>query len=192
MKARLGILATICVVISINACSDPNSLQATLPTSVDTLSVWALSGTPPSYPSGISIVARQAVPIDAGGAFDVALDINDNGQPVIYPLKLVVTPVGGTRPVGLQTVTGDFDSLLVAPKSGFEADTALILNFGQVVVVQATHSIQGDFCQFAISPDIYAKITVDSLNLASRILYFRMGVDPNCGFRSFAGGLPPN
>ncbi|MGH7650574.1 MAG: hypothetical protein ACREMS_01900 [Gemmatimonadaceae bacterium] len=190
MKARLGILATICVVIGFSACSDPNSLQATLPTSVDTLSVWALSGTPPSYPSGISIVARQAVPIDAFGQFDVALDINENGQPVIYPVKLVVTQVGGTREVGMQTVTGDFDSLMVAPKSGFEADSGLVLTPGQVVMLQSTHAGQGDFCQFAISPDIYAKITVDSLNLASRILYFRMGVDPNCGFRSFAGGLP--
>ncbi len=192
MKARLGIFATICVVMSLNACGNPNSLQATLPTSVDSLSVWALSGTPPSYPSGISIVARQVVAVDAFGLFDVALDINDNGEPVIYPVNLVVTQVGGPRAVGLQTVAGDFNSLVVAPPSGFEADSGLVLTPGQVVVLQSTHNGQGDFCEFAISPDIYAKITVDSLNLGSRILYFRMGVDPNCGFRSFVGGLPPN
>lgn len=192
MKARLGILATICVVIGLNACGDPNALQSTLPTSVDTLSVWALSGTPPSYPSGISIVARQAVTVDASGQFDAALDINDNGEPVIYPVKLVVSQIACARSVGMQKVAGDFDSLKVAPKSGFETDSALVLAPGQVVALQATHNCQGDICQFAVSPDINAKITVDSVNLALRILYFRMGVDPNCGFRSFAGGLPPN
>jgi hypothetical protein len=31
---------------------------------------------------------------------------------------------------------------------------------------------------------------VDSINTASRTLYLRMGLDPNCGFRSFATGIP--
>ena len=79
------------VVSGLNACGDPTSLQASLPTTVDTLSVFALSGTPPTYPSGISILARQTVRVDASALFDVALDINAAGNPVIYPVKLVVS-----------------------------------------------------------------------------------------------------
>jgi len=190
MKARLAFLATICVAAVLNACGNPTSLQATLITAVDSLSVWALSGTPPSYPSGLSIVSRQAVRVDAFASFDVALDIDANGNAVIYPVKLVVTTPGGSRPVGMQKVAGIFDSIAVAPKTGYELDSALVLNPGEVVAIQSSHNGSTDLCQFAISPYLYAKVVVDSINLASRIIYVRMGSDPNCGFRSFAAGIP--
>jgi hypothetical protein len=157
---------------------------------VDTLSVWALSGSPPSYPSAISIPRRQIVNVSAAASFDVALDINAAGQPVIYPVRLVVSTPGGGRPVGLQKVPGTFETVTAAPRSGYETDSALVVALGETVVVQAPHNIAQEVCQFAISPNLYAKIAVDSVNLASRILYFRLATDPNCGFRSFANGIP--
>jgi hypothetical protein len=190
MKARLALLATMVVVVFLNACGDPTSLQATLPNSVDSLSVFALSGTPPSYPSGVSIIARQPVRVDGFASFDIALDIDAAGHAVIYPPKLVVASPGGSRPVGLQKVPGLFDSVLVAPKDGYEADSALVLAPGEVVVVQSAHNTTGDLCVFAINPNIFAKIAVDSIDLASRTLFLRLGLDPNCGFRSFADGIP--
>jgi hypothetical protein len=57
-------------------------------------------------------------------------------------------------------------------------------------MVQAAHNSSGDLCQFALNPNIYAKIAVDSINLASRTLFLRLGLDPNCGFRSFVAGIP--
>jgi hypothetical protein len=190
MKARLAVLATMCVAVGLNACGDPTSLRANLLNSVDTLHVFALTGTPPSYPSGISIVAGQAVRVDGFAGFDVALDINSAGLPVVYPVKLVVASPGTARPVGLQKVTSSFDAVLEAPSTGYKGDAEVVLTPGETVVVQSPHNGSGDICQFAISPYIYAKITVDSVKLDSRILYLRMGVDPNCGFRSFADGLP--
>jgi hypothetical protein len=190
MKARLALLATMCVVTVLNACGDPTSLKANLVTAVDSLSLWALSGTPPAYPSGVSILARQAVRVDAFGAFDFALDIDDNGNAVIYPVKFVVTTPGATREVGLQKVAGLFDSVAAAPKTGYETDSALVLTPGQVVAIQSPHNLSQDLCQFAISPYLYAKVAVDSVNLASRLIYLRMGSDPNCGFRSFVAGIP--
>src|SRR6185436_14326694 len=118
MKFRLAILAAIPAVAVLNACGDPTNLKATLPTSVDSLSVFALSGTPPAYPSGVSIVARQPVRVDGFAAFDVAFDINANGQAMIYPVKLVVATPGGVRPIGLQRVPGTFETVTEAPKSG--------------------------------------------------------------------------
>src|SRR3954471_2808781 len=190
MKARLVLLATICVAAVLNACGDPTNIKAQLPTFVDSLSLWALSGTPPTYPSGISIPGRQVIRVDASASFDVALDINAVGEPVIYPVKLVVSTPGGGRPVGLQKVAGTFEQVTAAPTTGFETDSALVLTLGQTVVIQAPHNGPTELCQFAISPNLYAKITVDSVNLASRVLYFRMATDPNCGFRSFADGIP--
>ncbi len=190
MKGRLALLATMSVVVFLNACGDPTSLRAAISTSVDTLSVFALSGTPPSYPSGISILARQAVRVDGFAGFDIAFDINASGNVVVYPVKLVVATPAGSRPVGLQKVTGLFDTVLEAPKSGYENDSSLVLTPGETLVIQSAHNASQDICQFAVSPYLFAKIGVDSVNLVSRTIYLQLGLDPNCGFRSFASGIP--
>ena len=190
MKARLALLATMCVAVILSACGDPTSLKASLPTFVDTLSVFALSGTPPSYPSGVSIVARQAVRVDGFASFDVAFDIDASGNGIIYPVKLVVSSPSGSRPVGMQKSAGTFDQIVEAPKTGYETDSALVMAPGEVVIVETAHNSSGDLCQFSLSPNLYAKVVMDSVNLASRTLYLRMVFDPNCGFRSFADGIP--
>ena len=184
MKARLAFLATSCLAAVLNACGDPTSLSANLLTSVDTLSVFALSGTPPSYPSGISILARQPVQVNGFAAFDVALDINAAGNAIVYPIKLVVGS-GGARPVGMQKATGAFETVLEAPVTGYNTDDPLVLLPGETVVIQSAYGGQDDVCRFAVSPFLYAKIGVDSVNLATRTVYIKLGVDPNCGFRSF-------
>jgi hypothetical protein len=190
MKARLAIVATMCVAAVLNACGDPTNLRASGYTSVDTLSVFALTGTPPSYPSAISILAGQPVRVDGFGAFDVAFDIDPNGRAIMYPVKLVIASPGAARPVGLQKLAALFDSVTEAPSSGYNTETSVAVAPGETVVIQSAHNGSQDICQFALSPYIYAKIAVDSVNLATRTLYLRMGVDPNCGFRSFAEGIP--
>jgi hypothetical protein len=190
MKARFALLAAICSALVLSACGNPTNLRANLSTSTDSLTVWALSGTPPSYPSGVSLVGRQVVRVDGSASFDVALDIDASGHAVIYPVKLVVSTPGGGRPVGLQKVPGIFDSVTVAPKTGFETDSALVMAPGEVVTIQSPHNGSQDICQFAISPYLYAKIVADSVNLASRTVFVRVGFDPNCGFRSLGVGVP--
>jgi hypothetical protein len=174
----------------LNACGDPTSLKASLPTSVDSLSVFALSGTPPAYPSGIAIVARQPVRVDGFALFDIAFDIDTDGNAVVYPVKLIVATPGGSRPVGLQRSASAFDALTLAPNTGYQSDSALVMHTGEVVVVQAAHNTSGDLCQFSINPNIYAKIAVDSVDQSARMIFLKMGVDPNCGFRSFVAGIP--
>jgi hypothetical protein len=190
MKARLALIATMLVVTVLNACGNVASLKATIPTYTDTLSLWALSGTPPSYPSAISIPSRQIVRVDGFAGFDIAFDIDGNGKAVVYPVKLIVASPGGSRPVGIQKLSRSFDDVLAAPTTGFQTDSSLVIVPGETVAVESPHNGSGDLCQYAISPNIYAKIAVDSVNLASRIIYLRMGFDPNCGFRSFATGIP--
>jgi hypothetical protein len=190
MKARLALLATISVAVGLTACGDPTSVQASFPTTVDSLSVFALSGTPPTYPSALAVLSRQVVRVDGFAAFDVAFDINAAGNAVVSPVKLVVVSPGGSRPVGLLRVPGTFETALEAPKTGYEADSSFILTAGEVVMIQSAHNTSGDLCQFAINPNIYAKITVDSLIVGTRSIFLRLGLDPNCGFRSFVAGSP--
>lgn len=190
MKLRLALLATMSVVVLLNACGDPTSLKANSITSVDTLSLFALSGTPPSYPSGLAILARIPVRVDGFAGFDVAFDIDQAGKAVVYPVKLIVASPGGSRPVGLIKIAGAFESVTEAPKTGYQSDSSYILSPGETLVIQAAHNTQGDLCAFALNPNIFAKLAVDSVSVASRILYLRLGLDPNCGFRSFATGIP--
>ena len=189
MKARLAVIAAGLTAALISACGDPTGLKASLPNSVDTLSVFALSGTPPNYPSGLALLVRQPVHVDGSATFDLAFDINSDGNAVIYPVKFIVA-AGSSRPVALQKLAQKFDSVSEAPKTGYQSDSALVAVPGETIVVQSAHNAAADLCQFAINPNIYAKIGVDSVNLTSRTIYFRMGLDPNCGFRSFAEGLP--
>ena len=195
MKARLALLATMCVVVVLNACGDPTSLKASAATSVDTLYVFALSGTPPSYPSGISLLVGQAVPVNVflNGfpAFDVAFDIDTDGNAIVYPVKLVI-PSPGSRPVGLLKFGTPFETVLEAPATGYELDSAFVVSPGETLVVRSQHNISQDVCQFALNPYLYSKIAVDSVSLASRTIYLKLGLDPNCGFRSFATGVPTN
>src|SRR3981081_2203716 len=122
MKARLALIATMCVVTVLNACGNVASLKATIPTYTDTLSLWALSGTPPSYPSAISIRSRRIVRVAGFAGFDIAFDIDGNGKAVVYPVKLIVASPGGSRPVGIQKLSRSFDDVLAAPPTGFPTD----------------------------------------------------------------------
>ncbi len=62
------------------ACGNPSGLTAYISNSDTTASLYALSGTPVSLPSGYSIPARQAVRTDAASAFDFAFDIDTAGR----------------------------------------------------------------------------------------------------------------
>ncbi|HYS68620.1 MAG TPA: hypothetical protein VEM14_00145, partial [Gemmatimonadaceae bacterium] len=162
MKARLALLATMFVVVVLNACGDPTSLKASGITSIDTLNVFALSETPPSYPSGISLLARQPVRVDGNANFDIALDIGADGNAIVYPVKQVVSVPSGGRSVGLQKLTVTFDSVLAAPKDGYQVDTtAFVLVPGETLIIESQHNFQGDICQFALNPNIFAKLAVD-------------------------------
>jgi hypothetical protein len=86
-------------------------------------------------------------------------------------------------------VEGLFDSVTVAP-SGIYADSAVVLGQSGIVIVQAVRNGTADACQFDISPYIYTKIRVDSIDVDSRSVLLHAVLDPNCGFRSFESGIP--
>lgn len=111
---------------------------------------------------------------------------------VIYPVKLIVLPLTGFNEVGLLKVPGSFESVERAPTGDYERDEPLTVSVGEVVVIEARRNQQGDLCGFALSPNIYSKIVVDSVSAGTNAIWFRLAANPNCGFRSFAPGLPKN
>jgi len=189
MTSRKFALAMVASAAILTACDDPDLLRASLPTVTDTYTVFALTGTPAAYPSGINTYVRAAVRVDGFGNFDVAFDIDDQGRAILYPVQKVVSSLSGSRRVGLRKVPGTFESVTEAP-SGTYADSVIVASKGDVVVVQSIRNGSGDACQFDISPYIYTKLLVDSIAADTRTIQVEAVLDPNCGFRSFESGVP--
>ncbi|HLA14967.1 MAG TPA: hypothetical protein VJZ25_08085 [Gemmatimonadaceae bacterium] len=190
MKFCLALLAMLSTVAGLGACRDPIELQATEPVFTDTLTVYALSGTPPGYPNALSLPARQLVSVSGFGGFDIAFDLDDSNRVLILPARRVVTFGQLVPQVGLQIVPGTFESVTAAPTSGYKVDSTLVASEGDVIVLEAAHNAEGDLCSFALSPNLYAKVSIDTVFVATRTIKFRFVYDPNCGYRSFAPGIP--
>lgn len=190
MKLRLFSLGVLGAAIAASACTNPIHITAQEPTVVDTVMVYALSGTSPSLPSGLDIVTRQAVAVDGLAAFDLAFDIISPTQVRVLPVRFVVTSPSGVRPVGMLRQTGTFDQLLSAPSGTYVTDSSFVVAPGEVIAVQTTRNFPGEFCQYTLSPYLYAKLSVLSIDTTMRTIQLQLGVDPNCGFRSFQKGIP--
>lgn len=174
------------------ACDDPFALEATTETVRDTLAAFAMTGTPPAFPSAFHAGSGGVVRIEPDIGFDVAFDINPDGSVRVIPARLVsqtklvfgqVTP---THQVAVVTPSGPFDGVTIAPRSGYGIDSLVTVTPGETVVLR----VESDRCQFQLSQILYAKFVVDSVNTSSRQIFFRTVRNPNCGFRSFEPGIP--
>ena len=184
-RARIaaGFLAGAALVAA--ACDDPLDPGAQIPVRTDTLSVFAMSGTPISHHNTLDIFNIITTRLETGAQFDLAFDIDEQGNTVLYPAPLITS---APYRIGLRDSSATFESILRAPTGEYEDEEPLVLEPGEVALVEA----QNPNCQFSFSPFIYAKIVVDSVDAGTREIFFRMTVDRNCGYRSFAEGIPRN
>jgi hypothetical protein len=170
------------------ACGDFTGVPASLPTLTDSGTVYAINGSPPGAPTALYLYSGARLSADANFFFDLAFDIDASGNPVILPQRAVASALANTHSVGLQLVATDFASTDRAPKSGYRADTAMVVRAGQTVVVQ---SRDPNACGISLTgTTLHAKLVVTSVDTRSRKLSIRYTVDPNCGFLSFAPGVP--
>jgi len=192
MKSRLKALTSgllFAVGAGFAACNDPNDITLS-PVLADTLTLWALSGTSPSFPSAYLASSGAITRADGSFNFDIALDIDPTNKIVVYPQRLVGVPLNGPKPVGLQRINGTFDALTRAPSSGYVFDSTFTVTPGQGLVMQVQNS---NDCLAFISSVRYTKFVIDSINAAQRLIYFRAVHDPNCGYRTLvAGSVPKN
>jgi hypothetical protein len=167
------------------ACGDPTKPKATYANAPATYALYAFTGAPVNAATAISFVNGPAR-ADASFAFDVAFDLDASGRPVIYPVKSIASDLAlltnTVKRVGLQVVPGSFDAVRIVPETGYDTLAVRTLNVGDVVAVEML-----DFttCLYSLGGQLlYAKLTVDSVDLGARRLYARTVLDPNCGYRS--------
>jgi hypothetical protein len=195
--ARRGaaVLATLGVAVAVGCNgTDPYAIRASYETTLDTLVVYPLSNPQPLLPSGVNLFTGSAVrPALVAGAypnFDFAIDRNAQGQIVLYPAKGVAVAPAGSPKVGFALPSTTFDALSSAPRDGYRFDSLQVVTTGQTVAIESQGvTSSGLVCASATSP-IRAKLIIDSVARATGALHLRMLTNPNCGFRSFASGLP--
>jgi hypothetical protein len=196
LRYGLGALA----IVAIAACKDPFEVQATLEVFEDTLAVYALSAVPPAAPTALNTFDGVAVRTDPAQHYDLVFDIrvdSASGDTIAYVLP--PRAVGGFSSSGVRKDDRAFDEILRAPTSGYNDSTAVPIRAGDVLLVQAaSYACSGQLINARLF--IYSKIQIDSIkasppfdpvtNPAGSTIYFRMRADPNCGFVSFADGVP--
>jgi len=167
-------------------CGDPLSLlPAVFENRVDTLAMYAASGTSVGLPSGFLIAQRVPVRLDQVNNFDFIYDITPAGEHVFLPIAALVATGRTTGNPGFQLTADDFDSITVALQQGYVSADTVRLSAGQVY-----------FARSAVDPSCglgipyYAKLEVIGFDDSARKVAFRILANINCGYRGLEVGLP--
>jgi len=179
--ALVGILATGA------ACGGPTNPNATTVVITDTLVAWAINGTGAAQPSAYYLADNAVVQVTSALRFDVAFDVDSaTGKAIVIPARLITDGSVLGFHVGLQHLTQPFDSVLYGLKTGYVFDSIYALSPGDGVMLVSNPP----GCSIDPNPSLYGKFIIDSVNIVARTVHFRATEDPNCGYRSFAPGIP--
>lgn len=176
----------VCAILA--ACGNPFGLPAAfLTNAVDTVTLYALSGTPVSQPSAYLIYGGARIRTDLTTQLDFAFDIDSAGQAVFLPTKALKLGAGS----GFQISALDFDSITIAPLTKYNDSTAFVVAENTVAIL---HSSPGNSlsCTFNVSYPLYAKLHVIDIDSTARSIKFAILGDSNCGYRGLQTGLPRN
>jgi hypothetical protein len=176
------------------ACGDPTLAKATYASGLASSTVYAITGATASVPTALTFLTGVSH-ANASFAFDIAFDLDASNRPVVLPVRVVAGALAGTRKrVGLQAVTGGFDTVREVPATGYDTLSARTLVPGAVLAVElqdATACYSSYNLTILTSQLIYAKLVVDSVNVNARRMYVRAVVDPNCGYRQVVADSVP-
>jgi hypothetical protein len=166
------------------ACGDPLGLPPpAIENRTDTVSLYALSGTPVWSPSVYIIGFRQVARSDLSATgFDFAFDIDTAGRPVLLPTGAL----GLGRQSGMQATQLAFDSVTVAPAGSYQSDSAIAVDSNDVVIIHSRPLV----CSFGITSIYYAKLHVLAIDTLARKIDFEILNNVNCGYRGLEPGLP--
>jgi hypothetical protein len=184
---RALLVAFVIGAASLTACGpDPFAPVANSPVVLTTFRVWAITGTPPPYPTAFSLPANSTIRLEPSGSFDIAFDITPAGKLQVLPMGAVVSPPTGPRPIGINVPGTSYQSILSAPRTGWNTDSIIEVTVGEAFVLQ----VPSVLCPFNTSQVLYGKFVAESILVDERRIFMSARLNPNCGFRSFADGIP--
>ena len=168
------------------ACSNPNALaDPTIPSAVDTSTIYALSGTPLITPSAFSISLPGTVLVQSTAAFDFAYQVTGSGQPVFLPLLVLGLSSNTAVNPGFIRTTQPFSSITEAPSNGYVTNDSIAVAVGDIFIGRSRLAC-------TIGVPLYAKFHVIGIDPVARSVTFEWLADNNCGYRGLTPGLPKN
>jgi hypothetical protein len=183
-------VAIVALVVVLAACGDPTKPKAFQANALSTYVISPFTNAPVTAATAINFLGG-ATRASSAFNFDVAFDLDNNGRTLVYPVRIVGGALANLERaylgqaqlprVGMQIVPGSFDALTEVPTTGYDTLAIQTLVPGAVLAV----NVLDPNCAFSLGgTSIAAKMTVDSVNAASRKIYLRTVVDPNCGYIS--------
>ena len=204
------IVTVVILASAISACRSEDVLRASYAVRTDTLKLYALEleggGDPDlSLPNGLNVLGSPtqglpplAIPAIGMGTFDVGFEIIDDTSVSIVPVRNIIPirenlgyPVSNTQ-VGVEVEEVDFEDIDRAPEIYYRPDTVTQVTVGTPFILQVYRSTGAVMCYYMVSPRVYAKIVIDSVDVSAGSIYLRQTMNPNCGYRSFLPGVPSN
>ena len=180
----LTLLAMACAIsfFGMTACSSLTRPGAQSANVTDTVTVFAINNTPADAPAGLWLFGQQAVVVNSSFTFDVAFDMDAQGNATLYTVRYVAGDLSAAHSVGMQKVSSSYDGLTKAPSSGYVSDSLLTASVGDVFAIQTSDP---SACSFSVySNVIYGKVQILAVDPVARTVRTRFTVDPNCGFFS--------
>jgi hypothetical protein len=165
------------------ACSETNGLpSAHFVNVVDTVTLYALDGTPPATPSAYDILLGLTVRTDFSTAFDFVFNLDTAGHALLLPTGAV----GLGKQSGIRIESGSFDAVTEAATTGYADSTAEQVDVGTVAVIRSRPTQ----CSFGAVVYQYAKLQVLAIDPLARTISFQILADQNCGYRGLQPGIP--
>jgi hypothetical protein len=180
-------LAALALASQTLSCGDPLSLRPPVfPNRVDTVTVYAVTGTPIHQPSGYVVSIRSAVRLDFFPSFDFAYHIDDAGKRSFLPYDLITGSERTSGNPGLQPTETPFETIDVAQQLGYVVRDTVEAVAGQVYYVRSELPVGS--CAFGTP--FYAKMQVLAVDDSARAVRFQILNNINCGYRGLTVGLP--
>jgi hypothetical protein len=171
---------------------NPTLPPAVVPVAQQQITLFALTGTPVTTPSGYNMVQLGEVRTNVSNNFDFVMDIGIDstfGVGTTGDTVIVLLPrgaVGFVEDGGLQWTAAPFDSLTLAPLDGYEQVKPTRIRQGDAILAASRRQT----CDDGSSHPRYAKLNIQAVDLVARTVVILVVIDPNCGYRSFAAGIP--
>ena len=129
MKAARRLTIATAAFVVLAACKTP--IDSTGPESVivDSTIVFAINGSAPGSPTALDLFNVTTFRANQAFAYDLAFDINAEGQPVVIPAAALATNYSVPHDVGVQVVpAATFGSLAFAPASGYRCEGSVAVH----------------------------------------------------------------
>jgi hypothetical protein len=182
-------LAALVIVLAMAGCAVTYQLPPSLVANTQgTTTLYALTGTSLSLPSAYDVQAQTVAFTDRTSAFDFAFDIRVDTLQDTTAVLLPRGALGLYMDGGLQVSAQPFDSITLAPNSGYQDSLPVPVTVGTVVLAAS----RSETCNFGYTYPLYGKFEVTALDLVARSVTFKLVIDGSCGYRSLtADTLPP-